>query len=171
MALGINKVILVGNLGRDPEIRTLENGVKLATFSIATTESYKDREGNKQETTEWHRIVAWRGLADVIERYVRKGTKVYIEGKLSTRSYEQDGVTKYLTEVVARDMLLLDSKGGGMDTPPPPSAPPSDMAAGYGGASQSTSSPSSGGEQTSPQQQQGDASLTTEHTDEDDLPF
>lgn len=165
MALGINKVILVGNLGRDPEIRTLESGAKLATFSIATTESYKDREGNKQETTEWHRIVAWRGLADVIERYVRKGTKIYIEGKLSTRSYEQDGVTKYATEVIARDMLLLDSRGGDTNTPPPPSAPPAEMGAGYGGQSGNAST-SSTSENT-----QGDASLTTEQTDEDDLPF
>lgn len=166
MALGINKAILVGNLGRDPEIRNLESGVKLATFSIATTESYKDREGNKQENTEWHRIVAWRGLADVIERYVRKGSKVYIEGKLSTRSYEKDGVTKYTTEVVAREMLLLDSRGSGVPAPPPPGEPPADMMPNYGSSSSSasnstTAEPASG----------GDASLNTEQTDEDDLPF
>jgi single-strand DNA-binding protein len=159
MALGINKVILVGNLGNDPEIRTLESGAKLATFSIATTESYKDREGNKQENTEWHRIVAWRGLADIIERYVRKGTKLYVEGKLSTRSYEQDGVTKYLTEVVVRELLLLDSRGNSMDTPPPPAAPPAMASSG----NNTGTTTSTGG---------GSSSFSTdEQTDEDDLPF
>lgn len=169
MALGINKVILVGNLGRDPEIRTIESGAKVATFSIATTETYKDREGNKRENTEWHRIVAWRGLADIVERYVRKGTKVYIEGKLTTRSYEQDGVTKYLTEVVAREMLLLDSRGGGMDAPPPPMEP-----AGMSSAS-SGNQYSSAPQQNKPSDSQTTGSNTSfsteEQTDEDDLPF
>ncbi len=156
MALGINKVILVGNLGRDPEIRTIESGAKVASFSIATTETYKDREGNKQEQTEWHRIVAWRGLADIIERYVRKGSKLYIEGKLTTRSYETDGVTKYITEVSARDMLLLDSRQGGEGSGIP--LPPEPM--------QATQSSAPAQAKTT-----GDNSFNSEATDEDDLPF
>ena len=84
---GVNKVILVGNLGRDPEIRTLESGVKVARFSIATTESYNDRNtGQRVDQTEWHNVVLWRGLAEIAEKYLRKGNQVYIEGKLQTRS-------------------------------------------------------------------------------------
>ena len=123
MAFAVNKVILVGNLGRDPEIRTLENGTKLASFTIATTERYKDKEGNYQDQTEWHRIVAWRWLADLSEKNLRKGSKVYIEGKLSTRSYEQDGVQKYTTEIVAREIITMsrnEEGGGSYNVPPAP---------------------------------------------------
>ncbi len=109
---GVNKVILVGNLGKDPEIRTLENGRKVANFSLATSESYKDRNGERVERTEWHNIVFWGPVADVIERYVKKGSKLYVEGKLRTRSYEQDGVKKYITEIDGQSMTMLDSKGG-----------------------------------------------------------
>ena len=121
MGFAVNKVILVGNLGKDPEIRTLENGTKLASFTIATTESYKDKEGNYQDSTEWHRIVAWRWLADLSEKNLKKGSKVYIEGKLSTRSYEQDGVQKYTTEIVAREIITM-ARGDrtGYNSPPPP---------------------------------------------------
>lgn len=108
---GVNKVILVGNLGKDPEIRALENGRKVANFSLATSESYKDRNGERVERTEWHNIVFWGPVADVIERYVKKGSKLYVEGKLRTRSYEQDGVKKYITEIDGQSMTMLDSKG------------------------------------------------------------
>ncbi len=108
---GVNKVILVGRLGRDPEVRHLESGVAVASFSIATSETYKDRNtGERRENTEWHNIVLWRGLAEVAEKYLKKGDQVYIEGKLRTRSWEKDGVTRYTTEVVADNMNML---GGG----------------------------------------------------------
>jgi len=109
---GVNKVILVGNLGRDPEIRSLESGVKVARFSLATTESYNDRNtGQRVDQTEWHNIVLWRGLAEIAEKYLRKGNQVYIEGKLQTRSYQdKDGITKYSTEIVGQNMTMLGGR-------------------------------------------------------------
>ncbi len=118
MARGVNKVILIGNSGADPELRYTPGGTAVSNFSIATNESWTDSSGEKQERTEWHRIVVWGRLAEICNQYLRKGSKVYIEGKLQTRSWEgQDGVKRYTTEVVARDMQLLDSRGdmGGMD--------------------------------------------------------
>lgn len=110
---GVNKVILIGNLGKDPEVRALDTGVKVARFSIATTESYKDRNtGERIDQTEWHNIVLWRGLAEVAERFLKKGSQVYLEGKLQTRSYDdKDGVTKYSTEIVGQTMTMLGSRG------------------------------------------------------------
>lgn len=111
---GVNKVILVGNLGKDPEVRYLENGTPVANFPIATTETYKDRNtGERKDQTEWHNIVLWRGLAGVAEKYLKKGSMVYIEGKLRTRSWEKDGITRYTTEVVGDNMTMLGSAGGG----------------------------------------------------------
>jgi len=107
---GINRVILVGNLGKDPDVITFENGVKKATFSLATTESYKNKEGNRVDQTEWHNIVLWRGLAEIAERYLRKGNQIYLEGKLRTRSYEQEGVKKYITEILGDNMTMLGSR-------------------------------------------------------------
>lgn len=107
---GINKVILVGHLGKDPEIRTLESGVKVATFSLATSESYRNKDGQRVEQTEWHNIVAWRGLAEIIEKYLKKGNMVYIEGRIRTRSYEKDGLKKYITEINADNMVMLGGK-------------------------------------------------------------
>lgn len=106
---GINKVILVGNLGKDPEVRTIQSGAQVAKFSLATSESYTNKEGQKIESTEWHNVVLWRGLATVAEKYLKKGNKVYIEGKIRNRQYEdKDGVKKYITEIEATDLLLLD---------------------------------------------------------------
>jgi single-strand DNA-binding protein len=107
---GVNKVILIGNLGRDPEIRHLEGGVSVANFPIATTESYKDKTGNRVEQTEWHNIVMWRGLAEVAEKYLRKGMTIYVEGKLRTRSYDKDGQKHYRTEVLSDNMTILSRK-------------------------------------------------------------
>ncbi|MBL4709522.1 MAG: single-stranded DNA-binding protein [Flavobacteriales bacterium] len=108
---GVNKVILVGNLGKDPEVRHLENGAAVANFSIATSETYKDKNGNRQEQTEWHNIVLWRGLAQIAEKYLRKGSQVYVEGKLKTRSWQdKDGNTRYTTEVVGDQMTMLGGK-------------------------------------------------------------
>lgn len=112
MTGSVNKVILIGNLGKDPEVRALENGAKLARFSIATSESYTDKNTNeKKEITEWHNIVVWRGLADVAENYLKKGMKVYVEGKLRTRSWQDDaGNAKSSTEIVADNFTMLTTK-------------------------------------------------------------
>lgn len=111
MANGVNKVILVGNLGKDPDIQTFDSGVKKASFSLATSEEYKDKEGNKVQQTEWHNIVLWRGLADVAEKYLNKGNQVYIEGKIKTRSWEdKDGNKRYITEIVGDNMTMLGGR-------------------------------------------------------------
>lgn len=109
MAGSVNKVILIGNLGKDPEIRFLESGVAIANFSLATSETYTDRtSGERRNQTEWHNIVLWRGLAEVAEKYLKKGQKVYIEGKLRTRSWnDKEGNTRYTTEIVADNMTML----------------------------------------------------------------
>jgi single-strand DNA-binding protein len=111
---GVNKVILVGRLGKDPEVRNLESGVAVANFTMATSESYRDKTtGDKKEITEWHNIVLWRGLAEVAQKYLHKGDMVYVEGKLRTRSWEKEGVTRYTTEIVADNMTMLSTKGSG----------------------------------------------------------
>lgn len=118
---GINKVILVGNLGQDPEVKFTAGGAAVTTLSIATSESWKDKEsGTEQEKTEWHRVVLWRRLAEIAGEYLKKGSKVYIEGQLQTRKWEQEGLTRYTTEVIARDMQFLDSRGN-MDNSNSPS--------------------------------------------------
>ncbi|OZC01968.1 single-stranded DNA-binding protein [Rubricoccus marinus] len=167
MARGINKVILVGNLGSDPELRYTGSGTAVCNFSLATSESYKDRDGNQVENTEWHRIVAWARLAEICGEYLKKGRQVYIEGQLQTRQWEdKDGNTRYTTEVKAREMQMLggrdDSSGGGggnygdsndsYDQSPRPQRQSS-------GGGQRQSAPSSGG---------GD---NYDFTPDDDLPF
>lgn len=108
---GVNKVILVGNLGKDPEIRHLENGTAVANFTIATSESYKDKSGARVDQTEWHNIVVWRKLAEIAESYLKKGSQIYLEGKLRTRSWEdQQGNKRYTTEVVADTFTMLGKK-------------------------------------------------------------
>jgi single-strand DNA-binding protein len=119
---GVNKVILVGHLGKDPEVRTLEAGTKVATFSLATTESFKGKDGQRVDQTEWHSIVLWRGLAEVAEKYLKKGQLVYIEGKLKTRSWEKDGIKKYTTEIQADNMSMLGGKKDGQEYPAQESA-------------------------------------------------
>lgn len=126
---GVNKVILVGNLGADPEVRTLENGVKVARIRIATSESYTNREGVKVDQTEWHSVTLWRGLAEITEKYLSKGRQVYIEGKLQTRSWKgEDGNDRYATEIVANTMQMLgrgtNEGQGGMAANPAPQAAP-----------------------------------------------
>ena len=112
MSRSLNKVSLIGNLGKDPELKYTPSGVAVATFSIATSESWKDKDGNAQEKTEWHNIVAWRKLAEICGEYLKKGKKVYIEGKLQTRNYEKDGIKRYVTEIVADQLIMFDSGGG-----------------------------------------------------------
>lgn len=160
MARGVNKVILIGNSGADPELRYTPGGTAVSNFSIATNESWTDSGGERQERTEWHRIVVWGRLAEICNQYLRKGSKVYIEGKLQTRSWEgQDGLKRYTTEVVARDMQLLDARGemGSVD-------------GGYGGAPQGDGSQG----RSQPTDSASDdkaASDPPPYAADDDLPF
>jgi single-strand DNA-binding protein len=109
--MSINKVILVGNVGKDPEIRHLDSGVAVATFTLATSETYTAKNGDRITSTEWHNIVLWRGLAEVAEKYVRKGKQLYIEGRIRSRSYEdKDGLKRYITEIYGDVMKLLGSR-------------------------------------------------------------
>lgn len=111
---GVNKVIIVGNLGQDPEIRYMSDGTAVANFSVATSMTWKDKQtGEKKELTEWHRIVAWRALGELCGKYLSKGRQVYVEGRLQTRSWEKDGVTRYTTEIVANEVQFLGSRDDG----------------------------------------------------------
>jgi len=139
MARGINKVILVGNLGQDPEIRYTGSGDAVANITVATSDTWKDKvSGEQKEKTEWHRVVAFRRLGEIMGEYLKKGSKVYIEGKLQTRKWQdKDGNDRYTTEIVANDMQMLDSRSGGSSsgeynqsqpaaTPKPVAAAPAD---------------------------------------------
>jgi len=134
---GVNKVILLGNLGKDPEVRHLEGGATVANFPMATSETYKDKTtGEKKEITEWHNIVVWRGLADVAEKYLKKGSKIYLEGKLKTSSWEKDGVKRYTTEIVGDNFVMLSTKSSEDSNHP------------SGGGTVETTAPSPSGENT-----------------------
>jgi single-strand DNA-binding protein len=114
MARGINKVIIVGNLGQDPEVRYMPNGNAVANFTVATSESWKDQQGQLQERTEWHRISVYKRLAEIAGEYLRKGSKVYLEGKLQTREWQdQQGQKRYTTEIIANELQMLDSRNSG----------------------------------------------------------
>lgn len=117
----VNKVILVGNLGRDPETRYMPDGGAVVNASIATTETWKDKAGGKQEKTEWHRVVFFGKLGEVVAEFLKKGSQVYVEGRLETKEWEKDGVKRYTTQIVADRMQMLGQRGG--DTAPPPSQP------------------------------------------------
>ena len=109
--IGVNKVILLGNLGKDPEVRYLEGGIAVAKFSLATTESYKNKDGQKVEQTEWHNVVLWRGLAELAEKALHKGSTVYVEGRIRTRSWvDKEGVKKYMTEIMGDNISILTRK-------------------------------------------------------------
>jgi len=161
MGKSVNKVILVGNLGKDPEIKYTQSGIPVAKFSLATNERFKDKSGEWQDRTEWHNIVAWQRLAEIVGEYVKKGSKVYIEGSLRTSSWEdkQSGEKKYRTEIVAQDLVLLGGRGegsggGGGD---------------FEGRSRSAAAPSSF-DQRAPQQPEEHHQESTTITDED-IPF
>ena len=137
---GVNKAILIGNLGSDPEVKYTPSGVPVANVSLATNESWTDRNGERQERTEWHRLVFWRKLAEIVGQYLRKGSKVYVEGRIETRSWEdQNGQKRYTTEIVVNDMQMLDGRGeqaeGAAGGPPIPPAPPPDIGGGNSGGS------------------------------------
>ena len=164
MSRGINKVILIGNLGRDPETRYSQGGKAVTNFSVATTENWRDRQsGEQQERTEWHNIVCFARLAEIAGEYLRKGSKVYIEGSLRTSSWEQDGQKKYRTEVMARDLQMLDSRGGG--------GAPSGFESGIesGPESGSDSSSRSGAPATQPADNA--PTLSDDDNFDDDIPF
>ena len=144
MARGLNKAMLIGRLGKDPDLRFTQDGRAVASFSVATSEDWKDKTtGEKREKTEWHRIVAFGKLGEICGEYLSKGRQVYIEGRLQTRSWEKDGVTRYTTEIVASDMQMLDPKGSsgqgyngpGNSDMPSPSAPAASGGGNVGGNS------------------------------------
>lgn len=125
MSLGVNKVILVGNLGKDPIIQDVGNGIKRATFSLATTETFANKDGSKTEHTEWHNIVLWRGLADVAEKYLRKGSTIYVEGRIRSRQYDdKDGIKRYSTDISCDNLVMLGGKPSGTGTGPVVSSAP-----------------------------------------------
>ena len=157
MARGINKVILIGNLGRDPETRYTKGGAPVTNFSVATSESWRDREsGEQQERTEWHNVVCFARLAEIAGEYLKKGSKVYIEGSLRTSSWEQDGQKKYRTEIMARELQMLDSRGGGAPT----GFESQDQGGGYSGPPASSNSPAA-----------GNAATLSDDDFDDDIPF
>ena len=151
---GVNKVLIIGNLGRDPEIKYTQSNVPVANFSVATTESWKDKNsGEWQEKTEWHRIVAWRHLAERAERYLKKGKQVYIEGRIETRKWTgQDGNDRYTTEIVAQQLMLLGRR---------------DEGEGGGTRAQQQNAPQAAGDFKAPEMPKGD----TPADEDDDLPF
>lgn len=152
----LNKVILIGNLGRDPETRYLPNGDAVANISVATTETWKDKGGEKQEKTEWHRVTLYRRLGEIAGEYLKKGSQVYIEGRIEYREYEKDGVKRYSTDIIASEMKMLGSRGGGgggdaMDRDggssysDRPTRAPATAGAGGGGSGGGGAAPSAGG--------------------------
>jgi single-strand DNA-binding protein len=129
----VNKVILIGNLGQDPELRYTSAGVAVATFTLATNESWKDQDGNTQERTQWHNLVAWRKLAEICGEYLKKGSRIYAEGRLQYRTYDdKSGVKRYVTEIVLDQMMMLDSRnsaaGSGVQAPAASEEPGPDKA-------------------------------------------
>lgn len=150
MSKGINKVILIGNLGNDPETRYMPNGNAVTNITVATSETWKDKQtGQKQERTEWHRVVFFNRQAEIAGEYLKKGSKVYIEGQLRTRKWDKDGVAMYTTEIVAKEMQMLDSRSGGQ------------------GGQQGVRSNQSAPAQQAPQKQKGNG----EDFYDDDIPF
>ena len=158
MARGVNKVILVGNLGNDPETRYMPDGNAVANITVATSISWKDREsGEQKERTEWHRVVFFRRLAEIAGEYLKKGSKVYVEGSLRTRMWEKEGQKHYTTEIVADEMQMLDSRGGGGGAMPS-----------TGGGSTTSNQPQSSQPQSSKSQDFGPPPV---EDFDDDIPF
>ncbi len=159
---GVNKVILIGNLGADPELRYTQGGQPVADLRMATNESWTDKNGQKQERTEWHKIVMWGKPAEICKQYVSKGSRLYIEGRLQTRTWEKDGQKHYSTEIVANDFMFLDGRGG------------AERAAGGGGPARSSGGGGGGGRGRSeegPPPQVDDYSQGGAQSPDDDIPF
>ncbi|TRW50480.1 single-stranded DNA-binding protein [Aliidiomarina halalkaliphila] len=169
---GVNKVILIGNLGADPEVRYTQNSVAIANLNLATSETWKDKQtGEQKELTEWHRVVCYRRLAEIAGEYLKKGSKVYIEGRLQTRKWQdQSGTDRYTTEIVANEMQMLDSRGGSGDYS-------GQSQGGYqqnqgGGKPQGGGAPQQGGGQSQPQQRPAAPQPAPLDNDfDDDIPF
>jgi single-strand DNA-binding protein len=168
---GVNKVILVGNVGQDPETRYMPNGGAVTNLSLATSESWKDKNtGEAQERTEWHRVVFYQRLAEIVAEYVKKGSKLYVEGSLRTNSWEKDGVKRYTTEIIASEMQMLDGRGEGKGASDGDGgrAHQSEGGASQGGAWKSGGARSSGGaRQSAPPAQ----SAPEVNSFDDDIPF
>ena len=164
--MSLNKAMLIGNVGRDPEVRYLDGqsgNAKVATFTLATTERYRGRNGETRENTEWHNIVAWRSTADVVERFVKKGTQVYIEGRIRTRSWDdQNGNKRYTTEIIADNLQLLGKK-----TDNPGAQPGGYQQPGYAQPAQPSYQP----QQAFAQPQQAQPQNIADDMPDDDLPF
>jgi single-strand DNA-binding protein len=158
---GINRVILVGHLGKDPEVKSVESGIKVARFSLATTESYKDKNGERKEITEWHNIVCWRNLAEIAEKYLVKGKLLYLEGKIRSRSWEDNGIKRYSIEIVADGFTMLGSKN---DTAVVPTGVPTEQ--GFGKQEEKQAE-----KQDEKQEEEQEEGLPPFLTEEDDLPF
>lgn len=177
--MSLNKVMLIGNVGRDPEIRYLEGGAaqggnsKVATFTLATTEKFKDRSGDVRENTEWHNIVAWRQSADIAEKFIRKGTQIFVEGRLRTRSWtDQNGAKKFTTEVVVDNLQLLGRRPDGAPAPAPSYGAPAQ--GGYQQPQQAYQPQPSyqpRPQQAAPAQPVMDAPVDIDDAGADDLPF
>lgn len=160
MARGINKVIIVGNLGQDPELRYTGSGTAVCNLRIATNESYKDASGEWVDRTEWHSVVAWARLAEICNEYLKKGSQVYIEGSLQTRNYDdKDGITRYTTEIKAREMMMLGGRGDGGGF----------AGSGGGGSRQAAPAPAAAAVGSSANGNGGSGNMTFEPDDE--LPF
>jgi single-strand DNA-binding protein len=163
MSKSLNKVTLIGNLGADPEVRTTTNGSRVATLSVATSRQWKGADGQRQEKTQWHRVICWNNktgqqLADVAERYAKKGDKVYVEGEIEYRQYQdKEGQTKYITEITCRELILLGGRGGAAD----------DDGASFSRAPSRSAAPAAGGKKDDSFKDFPDA-LDAE---DDDLPF
>lgn len=171
MSRGINRVTLVGNLGNDPDVRYLQNGTCVTRISVATTQARKDKDGNPVEETSWHRVVFWSKLAEIAGEYLRKGSQVYIEGRLSYGSYEKDGVTHHTTDIVANEMQMLGGRGeGGGERQ---QSQRGSSGGGGGGSGSGRRSGSGSGESITDRQKrltQGDAPPMDDFAD-DDIPF
>lgn len=153
MSRSVNKAIIVGNLGADPDIRTTPGGTRVATLSVATNRRWVDRSGATQEKTEWHRVIAWTNLAEIVEKYLRKGDRVYVEGRIEYRQWQgQEGQTRYTTEIIARDLVMLGGRG--------------DVAAAEPYAAQGAPASTGGGEEQSYEDFPAEAV-----EEDDDLPF
>jgi single-strand DNA-binding protein len=159
MGKSVNKVILVGNLGKDPEVKYTPSGTPVAKFSLATNEGYKDKSGQWQERTEWHNIVAWQRLAEIVGEYVKKGSKLYVEGRLQTSSWDdkETGQKKYKTEIIANELVLLSGRGEG------------DSEGGARGFSRGASANAGGYDQSQPHQE--DAAHAAAGIQDEDIPF
>ncbi|MCI2082636.1 MAG: single-stranded DNA-binding protein [Bacteroidales bacterium] len=166
--MSLNKALLIGNVGKDPDVRHLDSGASVANFTLATTDRFKDRNGQIKEQTEWHNIVAWRQLADLAEKYIRKGSQIYVEGSIRTRQYDSNGQTKYVTEIIASGIQLLGRRG---DNSAASASQGAQYQSGSSYQSQHQSQPAMQPEQQPIQPESVSSATPNPEQSEDDLPF